>query len=108
MTRLAAAVALAACVAGCGIKELPPDKTFYAGDWVAQDEQLSISPNGHVDYWKQKGGVTTKVNAPIQKFIGDDFKCGFLGLGTTFHVTQPPRHSALGWTMIVDGVELHR
>lgn len=86
-------------------KPLPEGKKDYAGTWAGQDMKLVIEPGGRVDYAR---GSTT-VQAPIQKFEGDDFTVGAFGLSTTFDVEEAPHLADDGtWQMKVDGVDLVR
>jgi len=92
---------------GCDVeaKPLPEGKKDYAGTWAGQDMKLAITQAGRVDY--ERG--STSVQAPIQKFEGDDFTVGAFGLSTTFDVEEAPHLADDGtWQMKVDGVELVR
>ena len=108
-TRIASALLCAALLllAAC-TKPLPPEKSAYVGQWNAPGMSLLITQDGSVSYRRIKGGVTTTINAPLQKFEGDNFVVG-LGLWTTtFVVSKPPREDAGRWKMTVDNVELVR
>lgn len=101
---LAGALAiLAACA-----KPLPPDKLSYVGDWRASNMDLSIEAGGTVRYQRRKGGASTSIEGPIQRFEGDDFLVGVGPLSTTFVVSKPPHERNGGWSMTVDGVELRK
>lgn len=92
---------------GCDVEAnpLPEGKKDYAGTWAGQDMKLVIAPGGRVDY--ERG--STSVQAPIQKFEGDDFTVGAFGLSTTFDVEEAPHLADDGtWQMKVDGVDLVR
>lgn len=94
---------------GCGLKgiSIPADKKDYIGYWTAPDMKLSISESGRVEYEKTNGGSKKSISAPIQKFEGNNFVVGALGINTTFVVSQPPAKDSSGtWTMVVDGVTL--
>jgi hypothetical protein len=97
-----------ALLLGCTGEPLPPAKTNYAGDWRAPDVRLVITPGGHVDYSRKRENATTSINAPIQRFEGDNFVVGVGFLTTTFVVTKPPHLDGALWKMTVDGVELTR
>ncbi len=91
-----------------GGKPLPPDKTNYIGEWKAPGMYLEITRDSAVHYKRTKKDSTTSINAPLQKFKGDDFSVGFLFLSTTFVVSRPPYQEGDKWKMVVDGVELTR
>ena len=94
-------------LSGCG-EPLPPDKILYAGDWAGGPISLRITLGGRVEYEKNEGGMNTSIEAPIQEFVGDDFVVGFLGIETTFVVSDPPHEIDGVWHMTVDGVALIR
>jgi hypothetical protein len=98
---LAAALGLAACS-----KPLPSDKANYAGDWRSAEMQLIITTGGRVDYKRRASGGSRSVQAPIQKFEGNDFFAGLGLLSTRFVVARPPTLINGVWTMTDDGVEL--
>jgi hypothetical protein len=98
---------MAVILAGCG-KPIPAERSAYIGDWRASQMLVLITADGYVNYERREGNVTTKVNAPLKRFEGDDFVVGFGPFETTFVVTSPPRAKAGTWTMTVDGVELRR
>lgn len=94
-----------------GIKgiSIPNDKKDYIGSWRSSEISLVIYDNGNVSYLKQKGSSKTEINAPIQKFEGNNFIVGIMGMNTTFVVSDLPHQDSLGvWKMTVDGVELYR
>jgi hypothetical protein len=98
---------LVSCGSG-GLSGLPKSKKEYAGTWFSDDMSLTISTNGKVNYKRVSGSSTTSVNAPIQKFQGNNFIVGAFGMNTTFLVSQPPHQEAGVWMMTVDGEELTR
>jgi hypothetical protein len=110
MKRLAFAF-IAACVlllAACS-QPLPPTKLSYAGEWQASHVYLLITPDGRVEYKRQRDGGNVSIEAPIKAFEGDNFLVGVGPFTTTFVVSQPPRQGEDGkWKMTVDGVELTR
>ena len=53
-----------------------------------------------------KGGATTSVEGPLQRFEGDHFVVGVWFVSTRFEVSKPPFQEANKWKMVVDGVEL--
>ena len=94
--------------AGCDSEPLPEDKADYAGTWRGEGVDLTITRSGSCSYVKDSGSGRTEINAPIQRFDGDDFVVGMLGVDTTFDVTTPPHEQDGTWTMVVDGIELTR
>lgn len=89
-------------------EKIPEDKKDYIGAWASDEIYLEISENGSVDYKRESGGSTTSVNAPIQKFEGNNFVVGALGFNTTFIVSKVPHQENGVWMMTVDGRELTR
>jgi len=67
-----------------------------------------ITQDGSVAYKRIKGGATTSVDGPLQRFEGDNFVVGVWFMTTTFAVSKPPFQEANKWKMVVDGVELTR
>lgn len=95
----------------CGMKgiKVPEEKINYIGNWKSSEITLSISEGGRVEYEKKTNGSSKTISAPIQKFEGDNFVVGALGINTTFVVSQPPHQDSLGiWKMTVDGIELSK
>jgi hypothetical protein len=110
MKRALAALLLAwaALLAGCA-EPIPADRMAYAGDWRSREMRLLITPDGRCEYRRQRdGGGTTSIDAPIQRFEGDNFVVGVGLFSTTFVVSSPPRLVDGQWKMTVDGVELTR
>lgn len=94
-------------VCSCGTKEMPADKQEYIGVWTSDKISLIITKGCRVEYKKQLSDVSSKsVNGPIQKFEGNNFVVGALGIKTTFIVTEPPHIEAGVMKMTVDGEEL--
>ena len=102
-----AAIFLASLLIGCG-QPLPADKSAYAGEWRGQDMSLRIMSDGRVEYRRRTGGGNTSINAPIQRFEGDNFVVGLGPFNTTFVVAKPPHLDGGLWKMTVDGVDLVR
>ena len=101
-------LAFAALLAACS-EPIPTEKRDYAGDWRAREMRLLITADGRCEYERRReGGGSTSINAPIQRFEGDNFVVGIGVLTTTFVVSQPPRLVGGQWKMTVDGVELTR
>jgi hypothetical protein len=98
---------LALFLSACG-QPVPEDKAAYVGEWRAQTMRLTLTQDGTVQYKRVKGGVTTSINAPLQRFEGDNFVVGVPFISTTFEVSKPPYQEAGTWKMVVDGVELSR
>jgi len=100
---LAAALLAAACS-----RPVPPAKAAYVGAWKADRMQLVITADGYVRYERRSGNARTSINAPIQRFDGDNLVVGVGFLHTTFVVSRPPHHEGSRWKMTVDGIELER
>ena len=102
------------CIVGftsCGLKGIPvpQDKLDYVGYWKSSEMELSISKGGRVEYKRYSGGASKSISAPIQKFEGNNFVVGALGINTTFVVSVTPHQDSTGiWKMTVDGVEVTR
>ena len=94
-------------VAGCS-EPIPPEKIAYAGEWRGENVELVITLEGSVQYERRSGSSTVSVNAPIQRFVGDDFVVGIGPFNTTFVVSKPPHLVDGQYRMVVDGVELTR
>lgn len=94
----------------CGLKGvgIPEDKKNYVGTWRNETIELKISEGGRVDYKKSKDGLSSSVNGPIQKYEGNNFVVGALGINTTFVVSEAPKEIDGVWKMTVDGNELAR
>ena len=90
---------------GCA-EPLASDKLNYAGHWMSADSSinLTITPEGRVEYEKILPGKSTSLSAPIKSFDGDSFTAGVGPLSTEFKVTQAPHQDAQGnWFIVVDG-----
>ena len=89
---------------------IPKDKQEYIGTWKYENPEiiLKISPDGRIDYSYKAQGTNKNIQAPIQKFEGNNFVAGALGIHTTFIVSQPPHLSGNSWQMTVDGRTLIR
>lgn len=88
---------------------LPPERAAYVGTWRNGDTSLTITAGGRVAYFVSRdNGFHKKIQAPLQRFEGNDFVVGVGPFATTFVVSAPPQARPRGWTMTVDGVELHR
>ena len=105
---LAFVASCALLLAACG-EPLPKDKLAYAGEWQGPRVYLLITPDGRVEYRRQRDAGNVSIEAPIKAFEGDNFVVGVGPFTTTFTVSQPPRQGEDGkWRMTVDGVELTR
>src|SRR5512147_756074 len=102
-----AAAALALSLLGCA-KPVPPERGAYVGLWKSPGMSLLITRDGSVEYKRIKGGVTTSVSGPLQKFEGDDFHVGIAMLSTRFVVSRAPYQENGAWKMVVDGETLTR
>ncbi len=100
-----AALVLALCLVACG-KPVPADKSAYVGNWQAPNMMLQISQDGNVRYERKDGSTSTKVDAGLKEFNGDNFTVGFGPITTEFKVTAPPHQVEEDMKMTVDGVEL--
>lgn len=105
LRRLALVAAL--FVAACS-QPVPAEKVAYVGAWKSDRMALVITADGYVQYERRKDGGHTTINAPIQRFDGDNFVVGVGVLHTTFVVSRPPHREGSQWKMTVDGVELVR
>jgi hypothetical protein len=103
--RMVLGMAVVLGFASCS-KPLPADKSNYAGEWRSPEMRLVITPGGRVDYERRASGGSKSVQAPIQKFEGNDFVAGLGPVNTRFVVARPPTLINGAWTMTVDGVEL--
>ncbi|MBX3628131.1 MAG: hypothetical protein KF892_24185 [Rhizobacter sp.] len=105
LVKLSAALALVACLAGCG-KPVPAEREAYVGEWQEKTMYLLITQDGSVKYKRLKGGGTTSVDGPLKGFTGNNFEVGIGPMATTFVVTKPPYQDGDKWKMVVDEVEL--
>lgn len=95
-------------LAGCG-QSVPPDKQAYIGEWQSSGMAVNISQNGKVIVVKEgAGNASTRVEAPLQGFAGNDFIVGLGPMKTTYKVSVPPHEDNGEWKMTVDGKELTR
>ena len=94
-------------LAGCS-EPIAPEKVAYAGEWRGENVQLVITLEGAVQYERRSGASKVSVNAPIQRFEGDNFVVGVGPFNTTFVVSKPPHLVDGQYRMVVDGVELTR
>ena len=92
---------------GCA-QPVPPEKSAYVGEWKEQTMYLRIDQDGMVQYERKNGNQTTKINAPIKKFEGNNFEVGIGPASTKFIVSNPPYQDGTAWKMVVDGIELTR
>ena len=100
-------VACALLLAACG-EPLPKDKLEYAGEWRGPQVYLLITPAGRCVYERQRDAGNVSIDAPVQRFEGNNFLVGIGPLTTTFVVSRPPALVDGKWKMTVDGVELTR
>ena len=109
MRRLAIALlALCAVLLAACADPLPTERLEYAGEWRGATTYLLITPDGRCKYERRKNGNSVSVEAPIQRFEGDNFVVGLGPFTTTFVVAKPPHVADGKWRMVVDGVELVR
>ncbi len=93
---------------GCS-QPLPVDKSEYAGTWISADSRvnMSITPEGRIEYNNEQSGKSTSVSAPIKSFHENGFDAGVGPFTTVFKVTQVPTQDSQGnWFMTVDGYTL--
>lgn len=100
---LLAAGTLMACA-----KPIDAEHMAYVGYWRGETMSLSISADGRVNYARKHGSGHTTINAPLVKFVGNDFVVGVGPMTTTFVVSDPPRLVEGVWRMTVDGEALTR
>jgi hypothetical protein len=100
-------IVLALLVAACS-EPVPQAKASYVGQWRAESMLLDIRGDGRVHYERRGERGKTTVDAPIQRFEGDNFVVGMGPFSTTFVVSKPPHADGATWKMTVDGVELTR
>lgn len=105
--RLLVPTLLLVLLAACGI-EVPQAKSAYVGHWEAEGMTLQINRDGRVSYKRFRKGASSKIDAPLKAFHGDDFEVGVGPMTTMFRVSSPPREIDGVWRMTVDGVELTR
>jgi hypothetical protein len=106
-TRLVLVILALLILTACGVP-VPQDRAAYVGEWRAQSMSLKLSQDGRVLYKRVKGSATTSIDAPLRRFVGDNFVVGVPFIETTFEVSKPPYQDAGTWKMVVDGVELTR
>lgn len=104
----AALMLFIAALLGACAEPIPPEKLAYAGEWRADNVRLIITPEGKVSYQRRDGSAKVSVDAPIQRFEGDNFVVGVGPIHTTFVVSKPPHLVDGQYRMTVDGVELTR
>ncbi len=106
--RTSALLALAGLGIACSSKPLPDDKLAYAGHWTGKGVDLTLTEGGRCSYHRVSDDGSVDVDAPVQRFDGDDFVVGLAFFNTTFDVTAPPHQQDGRWHMTVDGHELVR
>ena len=102
-----AALALLLTLAACA-KPIPPEKAAYVGQWTGPAMALAVSQDGRVMYRRNKDGVNTSIDAPLQEFQGDNFVVGVGPVTTVFVVSKAPHEDDGVWRMTVDGVDVTR
>ena len=107
IARAAAILLLAGLLAACG-EPVPKARAAYVGEWRGEKMLLVITQDGFVRYARRREGGETTINAPIQRFDGDNFVVGVGPVSTTFVVSKPPHLDGAAWKMTVDGIELIR
>lgn len=100
-------VGLGVLLMGC-TKPVPPERAAYVGEWRAESMSVVIGRDGNILFRRVQPGATDTLNAPLQRFEGDNFVVGIWPFHTTFEVSVPPREQDGVWTMTVDGVELRK
>ncbi len=87
---------------------LTADKQIYVGEWRGANTNLSIKPDGTIEYQRREtiGDTinTNSVSGPINNFDGASFTVGILGGNTRFEVAETP----INGSMIVNGERLER
>lgn len=89
-------------------KPIPADKSSYIGEWRSSDMFLMIAQDGSLKYVRIKGNETTKINAPIKEFDGNNIIAGIGPATTTFVVNKPPYQEDGKWKIVVDNDLLTR
>lgn len=100
-----AAAAIFLALTACA-EPVPAAKLAYVGKWEGAGMAFKIDADGTVAYWHKKDKKTVHLEAPLRRFIGDNFEVGIGPMTTTFVVSQPPHEAGGQWKMVVDGVEL--
>jgi hypothetical protein len=104
---LCATLCVAALLCACS-KPIPTDKSSYVGEWRSDDMFLMIMSDGSLKYTRVKTGQTTKINAPVKEFDGNNIIVGIGPATTTFVVSKPPYQEDGKWKMVVDNDLLTR
>jgi hypothetical protein len=94
---LCAVILLFACT-----RPIPTEKSSYVDEWRSADMFLMIMPDGSLKYVRIKDKETTKINAPIKEFDGNNIVVGIGPATTTFVVNKPPYQDDGRWKMVVD------
>jgi hypothetical protein len=98
-------IALLFTLIGCA-KPVQSDKAAYVGEWASPTIYLSITQEGNVRYKRTEGNKSTKIEAPLIGFTGNNFEVGVGPMKTMFVVSKPPYQEGAEWRMVVDGVML--
>ena len=79
-----------------------------AGHWKGSGMDITISPDGSVDYTRVKDGTTKTFGGKIQKIDEASFTAGALGIDTTFKIDKRPTSAGGKTVMTIDGAEVTR
>jgi len=105
--RFCVPVSLFLLLAACGIA-VPPDRLDYVGDWRSEHTSLLITREGRVEYRHERENTKTSLEAPLQRFEGDDFYVGVGKLARQFKVDKRPYQVGADWAIVVDGEMLRK
>jgi hypothetical protein len=100
--------ARAAAEAQASDAEVAKYRQSFVGHWVSVNMQLTITPDGSVDYKRLEGGSKRSITGTIHSFRRDGFDVSVLGIKTTFRIDRPPHDEGGARKMTIDGVELTR
>ena len=76
--------------AGLQGKPVPADRRDLVGTWTNTGITLVLTGDGGVHYEKIGGSGHVTIDGPVTEWTPDGFVVGVFGVGTTFHVEDPP------------------
>ena len=83
-------------------------KKDFVGSWTSKKGSvLDIDSSGRLRLQKAEGGGSTKLEAPIGAFVGDDIELHLI-VKVTIRVTRPPHKKGSTWEMTADGIDFER
>ena len=110
VSSLLAALALSLTLA-CGVMDgVAPSNADMVGEWTAVDGSayLHVSPEGFINYRRQRGAQHTELNLPAKQWADASFTVGALGMTTDFRIDAAPELIDGVWHLTVDGLEYTR